>query len=247
MQKTLSKVAYGAVVIILVLFTGYYASNHSIGQTDMTYPYGQTDMDKAEALKVVFNDAMINHSVAQAGRYTANVTVGGAFDDSGYAGLDGRLARVDMSTVSFTPQTFQVLADISNGREMEARYSYSILSKHDFVLLPHGVTWYRSFMANNSTVSIYMEFDPQTAMLRPVIVDGANFEKYMGGQPFEPLSYMDVPAGEIKAYSGSNPVSSLWNTSVTLPGVVSPQKCYFIIKNNDQSRDMMVRLEFKTG
>lgn len=247
MHKMITFAAYGAIAIILALLIGYVGLNYSSGLTDMSYPYGQTDKDKADAMNIVFSDSMINHSIIQAGRYSANVTVGGSFGDSGYIGLDGTRALVDISTVSIFPQTFHVLVDISSGQELEARYPYSILSKHTYVLLTHGATWYRSFMANETPTSINMEFEPQAATLRPIILDQANFDNYLCGQQFEPLRYTDSPSGGIKSYDGSIPVSSVWNTNVTLSGAGSPQKCYFVINNKELSRDMLVRLELKTN
>ena len=247
MHKVFTWIAYGAVIVILVLLLGSYAVNYDMGETSLSYPYGQSDKDKADALQAAFNDTAISSNIQQAGRYRANVTIGGSFSDSGFIGLNGELALVDISSVSVISQRFLSLVCVSNGREMEARYPYAILNKYDFVLLQPGITWYRSFMAGESPATISIEFEPQNADLRPLILDQENFDRYKSGQQFEPLGFMDGKSGKMVSYGGSNPVSAIWSTNVTLPDAGSPQKCYLILQNNGRYGDMYLRLDFKDG
>jgi len=247
MEKIYTWIAYGAVIVVLVLLLGGYAMNYNSGQRDLAYPYGQTDHDRADAMQVAFNDSLIKSAVLQAGRYNADITMGGSFGDSGYRGVDGRLALVNISTAGVFSKTFQVQADVTSGREMEARYPISVLNKHDFVLLPKGATWYHAFQAGAKPASIDMEFNPLNAALYPVIVDRENFDKYMSGQPFVPLAYSESQTGQEKSYGGSLPVTSLWHTNVTIQGAEKPQTCYLILPNNGKYGDMFVRLDFKDG
>ncbi len=242
-KNIITLLLYAAIAVVIVLLVGFSVVSSNTGQRDMTYPYGQTDTDKAKAMQVAFNDRLINNSVYQAGRYTANVTIGGCFVDSGFIGLDAKLALVDISTVGLFPQTFHALVDITGEHEMEARYPYNVINKHGYVLLPKGVAWYHTLNVSEKPISVSLEFDPQSAKLYPVIVDRPNFERYVAGQDFEPLTYADSPSGDKTTYSGSIPISSLWRTNVTASGI--SQECYIILKNNGPAQNVMVKLEIK--
>lgn len=243
MPNTSTILVYIILAILLVVSIGVYVTNNNSPQRSLTYPYGQTDTEKADALKVAFSDPAINDSVRISDKYTADITIGGSFNDSGFLNVSGTLARVDIQTESsLVSRTFSILADISTGQELEARYPYQMQTPL-MVLLPAGAAWYYVIPVHSgeAPIPIYMEFQPQISYVYPAIVDQANFEKLKNGLPFQPLSYVDYPSNETVAYGGSTPVPSLWQTNITVSDT-DPSPEYYFVLENPSATDLMIGL-----
>jgi hypothetical protein len=242
-SNTSTILIYITLAIILALSLGVYVTTNSSTQKALTYPYGQTDTEKADAMKVAFSDPAINDSAQISDKYTANISIGGSFNNSGFLNVSGTLARVDIQTeTSFVSRTFSILADISTGQELEARYPYQMKTPI-VVLLPAGATWYYAIPVHpgEAPIPIYMEFQPSISYVYPAIVDQANFQKLKDGLPFQPLSYTDYPSNETVSYNGVTPVPSLWQTNITVSGTdLSPE--YYFVLENPSANDLMIGL-----
>jgi hypothetical protein len=243
MSKISTILIYIVLIIVLAVTLGVYVTSHNSAQKALNYPYGQTNPEKADALKVAFSDPAINESVQVSDKYTANISIGYTSNSSGFMNVSGTLARVDIQTESgFVSRTYSVIADISSGQELESVNPYELQTPL-FILLPPGASWYYSIPVHSgqAPVPIYMEFQPEISYVYPVIVDQANFEKLKNGLSFEPLSYIDYPSGETVAYGGETPVPSLWQTNITVSNADTSQEYYFVLEN-PSSNDIMISL-----
>lgn len=110
------------------------------------------------------------------------------------------------------------------------------------VILPYGTGWYHvlnSWTNWQPKYEITLTLEPEDARVYPIILDRTNFEKFMSGNSYEVLEYIDPMTNMTYRYDGNSPVASGWSTRINMGN----ESAYIILKNIDD-RETKVNIRF---
>lgn len=223
---------------------------------------------KNEALRIALSDPDVKNAInSTGGKYDVAGIDYLSPSDAGYVGVNGTFALVSIQASSIMERIYyDVIVDVANKKEMGVRYVGSpiiMMSLYDWAIVPPGAYWYHHIINGTGissrdvaiqTIRAGVYYEPEDAVMYPIIVDAGNLSRLRNGSPYEAIGLIDSSTGKPVKVDGTMPVASGWRPNLTMPPVKLKipgyytgdyyADLYIVIRNGEKGRDVKVKLDY---
>lgn len=235
----------------VIVVAGFYLLSTYQEGAQPVYPYGQTDKEKADALKVAFSDKDVqkyleNHTynsiTSRDNTYRIqNISAVNPSDEGFINSTYSRLMRISFLITGtrgyFDSLTLNVTVDTNTGKIVKMKDRRMIAAPHnENVAIPPGASWYYT-----AYIPGYLHYSPDNATVYAIQVDRSDLEKYVDGLPCAGQIY---DSGQNEWINVTVPLSGHDMIRANSSGLIptKPGNENFLIFQNSDNRDVSLSL-----